>query len=165
MFNWEGQDAASACAAIAERDPRRYRIGMLTTGPWPAGPDCALQWFGHHSELAQFLLRVEPRRWGINTGELIAFKARVQDVITTVDVAGITEQQRCRFNDLSAPAFGVRWWGTLEALKQGRGAWPRELLRGFDDLPANAEVAALDNHRVADLIQFLQSQYPGPRVE
>lgn len=160
MFSWEGQDVATACATVAGRDPRRYRIAMVTEAPWPEGSACSLYWFARPQELAQFLMRVEPRRRGVEMGELIAFKARVQDVITAVEVTGINEQLRTAFNGLSAPVFGVRWWGMLEAIKAGQGEWPQTVLRRFGNLPADAEQGSLDNRQVPELIRFLQQHYP-----
>lgn len=162
MYSWEGQDVATACATVAERDPRRYRIAMLTRSPWQDGTDFALYWFGRPQELAQFLMRVEPRRWGVEMGDLIAFKAQVQEVITTIEVTGIDEHLRELFNGLSAPVFGVHWWGTLEALKTGHGEWPREVLCRFSGLSAGEDPAPLENREVPSLIRFLQQEYPPP---
>ncbi len=160
MFDWEGRDIVDASRLIAKRDPRRYRTGLLTAGARPEGSACALQWFRGHPEMAQFLMRVEPRRWGLEMSELIAFKARVQDVITAVDVTGPDESLRSLFNELATPHFAVRWWGTLDDLKAGRGDWPRTLLARFQDLSPGTEPKPLDNRQVADLIEFLKTEYP-----
>lgn len=163
MYSWEGQDLADACKTVWERDPRRYRLGLLTHGPRPDGEAYSLSWFGHHAELAQFLMRVEPRRWGVVTGDLIAFKATIQDTITAIEVNGLTESLRSRFNALCEPAFNVLWWGGLEDLKTGSGPWPHELRRRFQGAPTGYSAShpePLENPRVPDFIRFLHETYP-----
>lgn len=160
MFSWEGEDVVDACTDVAARDPRTYRIGMLTMAPWPDGSTFALHWFGRHPEMAQFLMRVEPRRWGVEMGELIAFKARVQGVVTAIDVTGPSEEHRHAFNELAAPHFGIAWWGSLEALKEGRGHWPENLLRKYRGSSPDTAPEPLANQETAEFIRFLQREFP-----
>jgi len=180
MFSWEGQEVITASAEVALRDPRKYRIGLLTTGPWPpAGPaqphesgveqkrhgQSALHWFGRHPELAQFLMRVEPRRWGMEMGELIAFKARIHSLITAMEVTGLNEDLRAAFNEMAAPLFGIRWWGSLETLKQGQGDWPQEVLLRYAGLPRDHAPVTLENREIPGLISFLQRDYAPARAQ
>lgn len=156
MFEWEGAAVDEACRLVAGRDPRKYRIGLLTAGPWPDGPACALQWFVRHTELAQFLLRVEPRRAGLHGADFIAFKTATMPVVTAMEVAGLNEDLREQFNALSAPQFGVRWWGSLESLKAGETSWARSVLSKLD------AAAPLPNARTPELLDLLQRDYPPP---
>ena len=156
MFEWEGAAVDEACRIVADRDPRKHRIGLLTVGPWPDGPAWALQWFVRHTELAQFLLRVEPRRAGLLGADFIAFKTATMPVITAMEVAGLNEDLRQQFNALSAPHFGVHWWGSLESLKAGETAWARSVLAQLET------TAPLPNSRTPELLDLLQRDYPPP---
>ncbi len=157
MFEWEGAAVEEAARLVADRDPRQYRIGMLTVGPWPDGPACALQWFVRHTELAQFLLRVEPRRAGLTGADFIAFKTNALPTVTAMEVTGLSEDLRQLFNAVSGPHFGVHWWGTLESLKAGETEWARSVLAKLD-----AE-APLANTRTGELLELLRRDYPSPK--
>ncbi|MCK8515754.1 hypothetical protein M0534_05355 [Methylonatrum kenyense] len=158
MFEWEGAAVDEACRIVSGRDPRHYRIGLLTVGPWPDGPACALQWFVRHTELAQFLLRVEPRRAGLRGADFIGFKTAAMPVITAMEVAGLNEDLRQQFNEISAPGFGVHWWGSLESLKSGETAWPRAVLAKLQ------ATAPLPNARTPELLELLRRDYPPPQA-
>lgn len=154
MFPWEGKDVATASALVATRDPREYRVGLLTTGPWPDGSTHALYWFVRHPEMAQFLLRVEPRYRGLQGAAFIDFKTRAQDLVTALEVTGPSEDLRQQLNAEAQPRFGVRWWGTLESLKAGDGDWPRQVLERLTG------GKPLENRRTEELVRYLQREYP-----
>ena len=159
MFEWEGETIEAVTRLMARRDPKRYRLGMLTAGPWPPEEDTGvMQWFANRSELSQFLPRVEPRRWGADGLSYIELRDALQECAVPLQVSGPTEALRERVNACAAPEFGIRWWGTLDELREGRSTWARELFSALADPPPQDH--ALPPRRVSELLALVARRYP-----
>ena len=137
MHAWEGRPFADIARLPLKRDPRRYPVGCATGD----GVREAVQWFRNIPELAQFLRRMEPQRWGLAGPELIDCKAALEPALTQVDVLGLTEANRRAHNAVTAPRYRILWWGTLEALLAAPEDWPRGLLRRAEAIDSHREEA------------------------
>ncbi len=119
MHIWEGKGFDEALALIAERDPRRFGFGCATRNAHTT----ALQWFWNMPEIAQWLRRMEPQRWGLRGPDLIAMKAELEPVLTQVDVYGFSESARNRHNACTQPQYALIWWGHWADFGAGHGDW------------------------------------------
>lgn len=138
MHAWEGRPFEDIAPLAARRDPRRYPVGCVTGD----GDVEVVQWFRTVPELVQYLLRMEPQRWGFRQAKLIAIKPRLQPVLTTVDVTGLTEPSRVALNAETEPAYRILWWGDFGALLAGRDPWSSRLLEAADALHLEGEARA-----------------------
>jgi hypothetical protein len=150
MHAWEGRPFDDVARLAVRRDPTRYPFGLVTGRPDEPQSE-VLQWFRHADEMAAFLWRLEPQRWGLRLGELAEFKARTEPVIVQLNVIGPNEALRQAHNEISRPHFEVRWWGNLEELRAGQGAWA-EALR--EDVNAAGDAA---------LLAYLRARFAGRR--
>ena len=130
MFPWEGEDIDAIEALMATRDPRRYRLGLVTRNLETGQHSCA--WFSGRSELGHYLARVEPRRHGLEGLDYIRVRDRLQDTLAALEIRGTDPRLRASVNGLTEPVFRVAWWGTLESLRQGEDDWSRDLLSALD---------------------------------
>ena len=164
MYEWEGQELSRASRICAERDPRRFRTALLTRGTTPEGkPAEVLQWFRNRSELAHYLWRIEPQRWGFRQATLIDLKDRTQDIIAAIEVVGLAEPVREALNKAASLAFEIHWWGTFEALKASPEATPKSLRATFHAAHAdNRGGTELADDEAAPMIEFLRSRYLPP---
>lgn len=148
MYAWEGKKFQDVATITIKRDPRRFRHGCATVGS--DGTE-AIQWFRSIAELTQYLIRMEPQRWGMKMGDLIAVKPRLTDVLTPVDVIGCNDKARAAYNACVHPFFRIVWWGTFEELLEAQTAWPAKLL-------ARAKANTLSGEERAErLIGYLHS--------
>jgi hypothetical protein len=131
MHAWEGRPFDDVVRLAVRRDPKRHPFGLVT-GRSNEPSSEVLQWFRHADEMAAFLWRMEPQRWGLRLGKLAEFKARIEPVIVQLNVIGPNEALRQAHNEISRPHFEVRWWGSLEALRTGQGAWAEALIEQVD---------------------------------
>ncbi|HET8700328.1 MAG TPA: hypothetical protein VFL97_01500 [Nitrococcus sp.] len=149
MYCWEGKNFQQVAEITIKRDPRRFSQGCATAGP--DGTE-VIQWFRSVAELTQYLTRMEPRRWGMKIGDLIAVKPRLVDVLTPVDVIGCNDKAQAAYNACVHPFFRIIWWGTFDELLEGGGSWPATLL-------ASAKASALSGEERRDrLIAYLQAR-------
>ncbi|MCH8505595.1 MAG: hypothetical protein LAT50_14905 [Ectothiorhodospiraceae bacterium] len=162
MHAWEGLEVADAVAAIAERDPRKYRFGLASASSGTADSGgLALRWFGTVGELNQFALRVEPRCRGLAMAELINFKQALGPVSAAVDVQGLTEALREQYHAFSEPAFRILWWGSLEQLRQAGHPWTRELVAAYRQQPGASAPQPVRSAETADFVAYLQQHFGG----
>jgi len=124
-YAWEGHAFNEIKRMPQRRDPRAYQIGYAATD----GTTTAIQWFRRVPELAQFILRMEPQRWGYRLGALIAHKNALQPVITEVDVKGLQPDLLDRLNDITRPTYEIAWWGTFKELCTDEAGWPAAFRR------------------------------------
>ena len=149
MYAWEGKRFEQVAEITVKRDPRRYKYGCATAGP---NETEVIQWFRSLGELTQYLIRMEPQRWGMKLGDLIAVKPRLVDVLTPVDVIGCNEKARTAYNACVWPFFWIAWWGTFNELLEGQGRWPASLV-------SNAKASELSGEeRTECLIAYLRSR-------
>lgn len=156
MFPWEGRDIGEIEALMGERDPRRYRLGVLTVSEVSAGPPAAMMWFPGRSEMGQYLARVEPRRHGLEGIEAIELRDALQNVLAGLEIRGPADTLRAAANEASAGVFRVQWWGTLEELREGQDVVGRELLAALSP-PAQPPLPA---KRTEELIELIRARYP-----
>lgn len=150
MYGWEGKNFQQVAEITVKRDPRRFSHGCATATP--DGTTEVIQWFRSVAELTQYLTRMEPQRWGMKIGDLIAVKPRLVDVLTPVDVIGCNDKARAAYNACVWPFFQIVWWGTFDALLQADDSWPAALR-------ASAKVSALTGEeRRERLITYLQAR-------
>lgn len=138
MFGWEGRPFDDIARLTLKRDPRRYRVGCAT------GDDEReyVQWFRTVPELVQFLLRMEPQRWGIRQAALIDHKSRLQPVLTEVDVKGLQEPLREALNAVTEPTYRIVWWGAFETLCRATQGWPGRLRQAAGAEPGDQDTVA-----------------------
>lgn len=149
MYGWEGKNFQEVAGVTVKRDPRRFRHGCATANL--EGTE-VIQWFRSVAELTQYLTRMEPQRWGMKIGDLIAVKPRLVDVLTPVDVIGCNEKARMAYNACVWPFFQILWWDTFDALLEGSSTWPATVL-------ASAKARALSGEERSDrLIAYLQAR-------
>lgn len=156
MFPWEGRDIDEIEALMSERDPRRYRLGVLTRSEATPGPPAAIMWFPGRSEMGQYLARVEPRRHGLEGIEAIELRDALQNVLAGLEIRGPADTLRAAANEASAGVFRIQWWGTLEELRQGGDSLGRELLAALSP-PAEPPLPA---KRTEELIELMRARYP-----
>ncbi|MFV8833658.1 hypothetical protein [Aquisalimonas sp.] len=154
MFPWEGKDIAEIDALMAARDPRRYRLGLVTDSGGDAST--VMVWFSGRSEMGHYLARVEPRRRGLDGLDYIRLRDVLQDALAGLEIRGTSAELRDAVNACAAPVFQVRWWGTLETLRQGDAPWTRARLAELQ--PAAAP--PLPARRTAELLEQLQRYAP-----
>lgn len=130
MFPWEGKDIDAIEALMATRDPRRYRVGLVTRNLESGRYSCA--WFSGRSELGHYLARVEPRRQGLEGLDYIHVRDSLQNTLAALEIRGPDARLRDSVNALAEPVFQVAWWGPLESLRQGEDDWSRHLLSTLD---------------------------------
>lgn len=121
---WEGKPFDEVAKLAQRRDPRRYPVGCATGN----GHRGVIQWFLTVPELVQYLLRMEPQRWGYRGAALIELKPRLQAVLTGVDVLGLSEDARARLNTVTEPGYRIEWWGSFSQLLAAEGPWSRSLV-------------------------------------
>lgn len=155
MFPWEGQALPAIDAMMRERDPRRYRLALLTTTA--DGDSAVMVWFPGRSELGQYLARVEPRRRGLEGLEYAQLRDTLQARLAALEVRGTTAELRESVNEHTLPVFRIHWWGTLESLRQGGDAWSRSMLRALTP-PADPPLPA---RRTVELLDVLAELAPG----
>ncbi|MDN5849784.1 MAG: hypothetical protein L0H63_09140 [Nitrococcus sp.] len=149
MYGWEGKKFQQVAEITVKRDPRRFNQGCTTAGS--DGTE-VIQWFRSVAELTQYLTRMEPMRWGMKLGDLIAVKPRLVDVLTPVDVIGCNDKALAAYNSCVHPFFQIVWWGTFEQLLEADATWPATLL-------ARAKASALTGEeRRERLIAYLQTR-------
>ncbi|EAR20722.1 hypothetical protein NB231_12566 [Nitrococcus mobilis Nb-231] len=149
MYAWEGKKFQDVAEITVKRDPQRFRHGCATAS---ADGTEIIQWFRSVAELTQYLTRMEPRRWGMKMGDLIAVKPRLVDVLTPVDVIGYNDKAQAAYNACVHPYFRIVWWGTFDELLEAEDTWPAALL-------ASAKAGALTGEeRTARLISYLQAR-------
>ncbi len=141
MHAWEGRPFEDIAPLTTRRDPRRYPVGCVTGD----GHAEVIQWFRSVPELVQYLLRMEPQRWGFREAKLIEIKPRLQPVLTTVDVMGLSEPSRTALNAETKPAYRILWWGGFGELLAGGDPWSHRLLEV-------ADAARLDGEARADAV-------------
>ncbi len=157
MYIWEGLEFAEAAAAIAERDPRKYRFGLATASTADAPLEhSALRWFATVGELNQYALRVEPRSWGVAMAELIDLKQRLSAVTAAVDVQGLTNSLRLAYNAISGPAFQVLWWGSLESLRHGEHPWSLLLIAEYRKQERTATLSPVSPRETEHFLAFVR---------
>lgn len=150
MYGWEGKNFRQVAEITIKRDPQRFSHGCATASS--DGATEVIQWFRSVAELTQYLTRMEPQRWGMKLGDLIAVKPRLVDVLTPVDVIGYNDKARMAYNACVWPFFQVAWWGTFDELLAGNDTWPATLL-------ASAKASPLDGEERRDrLIAYLQAR-------
>lgn len=147
MYAWEGKKFQDVATVTIKRDPRRFTHGCATAG---SDGSEVIQWFRSVAELTQYLLRMEPQRWGMKMGDLIAVKPRLTDVLTPVDVIGCNDRAKAAYNACVHPFFRIVWWGTFEKLLEAETSWPAKLL-------ARAKASTLSgDERAERLIAYLR---------
>ncbi|KAB7619740.1 hypothetical protein [Alkalilimnicola sp. S0819] len=129
MHLWEGKDLDESLRMPRRRDPVHFRTGMLL-GPDEHEPQ-ALCWFRDPGELASYLHRIEPQRWGLRGPALLGYKDATGDLCTRIDMLGPEEGLRLELNRCAAPHFAILWWGDLRELLFAPTPWPRRLRRDF----------------------------------
>lgn len=149
MYGWEGKSFQQVAEITVKRDPRRFKHGCATADL--EGTE-VIQWFRSVAELTQYLTRMEPQRWGMKLGDLIAVKPRLVDVLTPVDATGCNDRAQAAYNACVHPFFRIVWWGTFDELLAGDDTWPATLL-------ARAKANALSGEERSDhLIAYLQAR-------
>jgi hypothetical protein len=158
MHAWEGKPFEDIAPLTARRDPRRYPLGCVTGD----GRTEVIQWFRSMPELSQYLLRMEPQRWGYRQADLIALKAKLEPALTMVDVMGLSEATRAAVNAVTEPAYHILWWGEFNRLAEGSDPWSQRLLTA-----AEARHLA-DGPRIDALVSYLRqrarSEWPPPHA-
>lgn len=123
-YGWEGKPFEDVAPITRRRDPRRFPVGCATGD----GRTQVIQWFLTVPELVQYLLRMEPQRWGVRRAALIELKPRLQAVLTGVDVLGLSERARAELNAITEPRYRIAWWGSYSQLLAAEDAWSRMLV-------------------------------------
>lgn len=154
MFPWEGKELAEIDALMAARDPRRYRLGLVTETP--SDNSTVMVWFSGRSELGHYLARVEPRRRGLEGLEYIRLRDPLQELLTGLEIRGTTTELRDAVNACANPVFRIRWWGTLEALREGEDPWAQAELSELRP----AATPPLPARRTAELLERLRRYAP-----
>ena len=164
MYEWEGQELARASRICAERDPRRFRTALLTRGTTPSGESVeVLQWFRNRSELAHYLWRIEPQRWGFRQATLIDFKDRTQDMIAAIEVVGLDEPVREALNKAASPVFEIHWWGTFEELKSSPDGTASSFRAAYRaSRGSTCGDSPLADDETAPMVEFLHRRYFPP---
>ena len=134
---WEGQNFADVDLLIQRRDPRRFTLGCATGN----GETTVLQWFRNMPEIAQWLRRMEPQRWGLKGPALIHIKAELEPVLTGVDVHGLNEASREAHNRITDAHYQVEWWGDFQTLAGAADEWSRQLLERHEIRPSGHDGA------------------------
>lgn len=112
MHAWEGQQFSDIERIPQDRDPRRFPLGCII-----ANGECeVVQWFRNMPEIAQWLRRMEPQRWGLRGPELIRIKAELEPVLTRVDVYGLDDASRAAHNAVTQAFYRIVTWGDFKAL-------------------------------------------------
>jgi len=158
MYAWEGRAFEDIARLCARRDPRRYPVGMATAAPREDTP-VVLQWFKEPSELAAFLWRMEPQRWGLRGLALTEHKNDGEAALIPVPTLGLTEQIRQAHNRISLPGFGVVWWGRWEELLAARNGWPRQVVRDFRGTADEAAPAPVAPAEADRFLAYLRGHY------
>ena len=154
MHAWEGRAFEDIATLCIRRDPRRYPVGCVTGRPGHESPE-VLQWFRHVGELAAFLWRMEPQRWGLRLGDLADFKTRIEPIVVRLDVEGTQDGLREAHNSISRPRFEVRWWGSFADLRAARGEWAWGAVERFRASTGNA-LSPLTEEEVDEFLKFLR---------
>jgi len=118
MHAWEGQQFSDIERIPQDRDPRGFPLGCIISN----GDTPVRQWFRNMPEIAQWLRRMEPQRWGLRGPALIAIKAQLEPVLTRVDVYGLEEASRQAHNAITQPTYAILAWGDFKALASGNDA-------------------------------------------
>ena len=150
MFPWEGMDLVDIDAHFGERDPRRYRLALVTATP--GGETPTVTWFSGRSELGHYLARIEPRRRGLDGLDYIQLRDKLQEALAGLEIRGTTSTFRRHLNTLTQPVFEIRWWGTLDAMRQGEDQWTSALLAALNP-PAQPPLPARRTHELLDLLR------------
>lgn len=153
MYVWEGKSFAEVADLPRRRDPTRYAIGALISCGEPRGQ--VLLWFHRRAELAAFLWRMEPQRWGLKGPALIQYKDASADLFTRVDMLGLEPELREQLNELAQPQFHVDWWGHLRELMTSEGQLAQELRVAFQ-----GNAGPLGDQQVAAFADYLQQRFP-----
>lgn len=124
-YDWEGKNIQEALQITVKRGPQHFKHGCATVGP--DGTEM-IQWFGSVAELAQYLTHMEPLRWGMKRGDLIAVKPRLVDILTPFEVSGYNSKAQAAYNSCVHPFFQVVWWGTFDELLEAEDTWSATLL-------------------------------------
>ncbi|SEO56270.1 hypothetical protein [Aquisalimonas asiatica] len=154
MFPWEGKELAEIDALMAARDPRRYRLALVTDTA--DGDATVMVWFSGRSEMGHYLARVEPRRRGLDGLDYIRLRDALQETLAGLEIRGTSNDLREAVNLCADPLFRIRWWGTLESLRQGDTSWAREQLAALQP----AATPPLHARRTSELLQHLQRYAP-----
>ncbi|MFB4203101.1 hypothetical protein ACEZHJ_04775 [Arhodomonas sp. KWT2] len=150
MYGWEGKPFAQIERLTRRRDPQRYPVAAVTSD----GESEVIEWFRNVAELQQYLVRMEPQRWGVEGGTLIELKTELERALTPLSVAGLAPALREAYNNALDGRFRIIWWGTLEELVEGGTGWPASVLRA-----AGAEGLNDDDRRVR-VLEWLASHRP-----
>ncbi len=121
-----------------------------------------LQWFRNRSELAHYLWRIEPQRWGFRQAALIDIKDHTQDMIAAIEVVGLAEPVREALNHITAPAFEIHWWGSFEELKASPDGAPSSVRAAYRTAHGGSGGGVLPDEEAALLIEFLRRRYLPP---
>ncbi|WP_435105261.1 hypothetical protein [Arhodomonas sp. AD133] len=148
MHGWEGKAFEDIEKLTRRRDPRRYPVGAVTSD----GTREVVQWFRNYPELQQYLVRMEPQRWGLAGADLLALKPELERALTPLAVAGPVPAVRATYNEAVAGYFTLLWWGTLDDLLAGDDDWSARTL-------AAARAAAFTGEpRRERLLEWLKAQ-------
>ena len=147
---WEGQNFADVDLLVQLRDPRRFTLGCATGN----GETVVLQWFRNMPEIAQWLRRMEPQRWGLKGPALIHIKTELEPVLTGVDVYGLSETSRQAHNRITDAHYRVEWWGDYETLACAADEWSRQFLERHEILPSDQK----DPERLEQVAQALRQR-------
>lgn len=121
-----------SAAEAHERDPRDHPYGYLTGGTGHLEEVRVFVWFRTLDELAESLLEVEPRAYGLEAGRgLEAYQARVRPLLQRLRQGGFREDLRRDLAPESDGRFAVHWWGTYEELRRGHGPLGGQLVDEF----------------------------------
>ncbi|WP_440995215.1 hypothetical protein [Arhodomonas sp. SL1] len=118
MHGWEGKAFGEIEALTRRRDPERFPVILVTVGD---GDESVTQFFRNVPELQQYLIRMEPQRWGISGTELLERKPALEAALTPLALGGPTDAIRQAYNDVVAPVFHIRWWGRVDDLAAAEG--------------------------------------------
>jgi hypothetical protein len=136
------------------RDPRMAPFGFFSGGSFALDHVRVFSWFETLTDLAQFLLEVEPEIYAVDGADLAEYRHKVTPVLQRLKTEGFGPALRDEFNAAIEDVFVIQWWGRFEELASAKTEFATQLVEEFLD----EEIARpLADDELDEFVEYLQT--------